>query len=90
MYLTLSSLPLAERQKHSNHHLISFVEDEAAFGEALEPCMQEIELLHQGVVMPVNGQETFVLGTLAAHLGDLPHQNMVVSVMNYNADVGCR
>jgi hypothetical protein len=90
VYLQFGNMPLSHRRQLKNHFLVGFVPFGAKFSDFIKPILEDIHQLEKGIVIKVEGKETWVMGGLGCITADLPQGNDLAGIKRHNANHGCR
>jgi hypothetical protein len=90
LYLQFGNLPLHYRQKLKNHFLLGFVPFAANITDCIQPFINDLQRLQDGVAMDVDGEQWWVTGGRGVITADMPQGNLLSNVKKQSATLGCR
>ncbi|PKY57534.1 hypothetical protein RhiirA4_478669 [Rhizophagus irregularis] len=83
-------MTLKLRQKLKNHFLIGFVPFGGNFKDIINPFINDVILLQKELIMKINNEDYWIIGSLGVVTADLPQGNDLAGVLRHNANFGCR
>lgn len=90
VYVQIGNLPFDKRKELKNHFVIGFVPFGGNFNEFIEPFVNEMKQLENGIIMDIQGNECIIIASLGDVTADLPQGNDLAGVKRHGAIRGCR
>jgi hypothetical protein len=85
VYVQIGNLPFDQRKKLKNHFVLEFVPFGGSFNEFIGPFVDDMKKLEKGIIMNIQGNESFVIASLGDVTANLLQGNDLTGVKRHSA-----